>query len=322
MHDPAHPIPSFPDEAAYLDAVERLTPWMPAVRAICDRERLPLEHAPRMLSDGQFPVIHLPPGWVIKIHGPWRLGPRSSACESMAHEAFRADPELPVAGLVGEGRFDADWTYSVVRFIPGISLRDAWEALAPAALDRQMVWVGRFMRRLHDLPVPQRPHELDWAWFQGMLRWHIRNAVDYLSAFGSLAPHLVAQVPDWLPAHAELIDVPLGPRLLHADLKDEHVLGTLADGDFRPAAVIDWGRTMVGHPYYELGPTFRRVCHSRPDLLARVLDAAALPGRGDPAFPRLALAYLLLHAADSFKGSRDAVEARDLDELARRIFGG
>ena len=322
MDDRADPIPPFADEAEYLAAVDRLGPWLPAVHDICRREGLPTDREPRIISDGQFPVIHLPPDWVIKLYGPWRFGPRSWECESVAYRAFRADAGFPVAPWVGEGRLQDGWTYSVVRFIPGTSLREAWPALDPGALDRQMAWVGRCMRRLHDLPVPDRPHELGWPWFQDMLRWHHKHAVAYLSAFGSLAPHLIAQVPDWLPAHAELIDVPGGPRLLHADLKDEHVLGFPMGSDFQPAAVIDWGRAMVGHPYYELGPTYRRVCHSRSDLLARVLETADLPGRADPVFPRMGLAYLLLHAADSFNGSRDAIEARDLDDLAARIFGG
>jgi hypothetical protein len=322
MDQPTDPIPELADEAAYLVAVDQLEPWLPAIETVRRREGLGATGTPRIMSDGQFPVIHLPPDLVLKLYGPWRYGPRSWECESVAYRAFRAAPDLPVPGWVAEGRFDADWTWSIVRFVPGTSLREAWDVLGEGEMARQMGWVGRFLRRLHDLPLPDGPHELDWTWFQSMLGWHIREAVPYLTRFGSLAPHLIEQVPGWLPAHEELVDVPGGPRLLHADMKDEHVLGTLTGTTFHPAAVIDWGRTMVGHPYYELGPTYRRVCHSRADLLAAVLDAADLPGREEPRFPRLALAYLLLHAADSFKGSKDALEARDLDDLADRIFGG
>ena len=134
----------------------------------------------------------------------------------------------------------------------------------------------------------------------------------------------IAQLDDWLPSPAEVVTCPDEAILLHADVKQEHILGLVEAGRFTPTGVIDFNRARIGHPLYELGPIWAWVFHGQRPLIDAFLDEAALPGRDDPGFPRLALAWCLLHEGVI----QDPIElpgihrVDTLEELAERSFGG
>jgi aminoglycoside phosphotransferase (APT) family kinase protein len=133
--------------------------------------------------------------------------------------------------------------------------------------------------------------------------------------------HLAAQLEDWLPSAAELVVPDGGGVLLHADLHDGHVLGSIAEGRFVPEGIIDLNRARIGHPLYELGPIWHTVARGDPAIMKAFLSAAGLPGSERPDFPRSALAWCLLSEG---VGRRPmplpSTSVRDLDELAYRSF--
>lgn len=138
-----------------------------------------------------------------------------------------------------------------------------------------------------------------------------------------LPAHLLAQLGDWMPSFRELM-APCGPPvLLHTDLHDQHVLGTIDHDRFQPTGVIDFSQMRMGPALYELGMIWRGLFPGDRRLLRAVVEEARLPGHDTAGFPRLALGWCLLHEGVAQLGLdepwMDGV--RTLDELAERSFG-
>jgi aminoglycoside phosphotransferase (APT) family kinase protein len=315
-------IPPFPDEAAYDAAVEGPEPWVSAAAEVCRREGIGADIAIRHLPGGLYPAVRMA-GHVVKLYGPWRDGAGARRAELAALRAVASDPELPVPRLEGQGALDEDWEYLVETLVPGEPLSEARATLGPDARADVATWLGGFVRRLHAVPLdPARAAAAarDFAAFSAMRR---ARAVATWGEGERLPGHLVAQLEAWLPGADELAVPEGGAVLLHADLHDEHVLGRAEEGRFVPEGVIDLNRARIGHPLYELGPIWRWALEGDPRLVAAFLAAADLPGSGEPGFPRLALAWCLLHeGVGQYPLDLPALaDAATLDELAERAFG-
>ena len=315
-------IPPFADEAAYDAALEGPEPWLAAAAEVCRREGIAAEIGIRTLPGGLYPAVRMD-GHVIKLYGPWRDGPGTRRAELAALRTLAADPDLPVPRLVGQGSLDEDWEYLVETFVAGEPFGDAREALAPDALDAVAVWLGGFVRRLHAVPLDPARAAAAAREFDAFSARRRARAVATWTEEDRLPAHLVAQLEAWLPGADELAIPDGGAVLLHADLHSGHVLGRLADGRFVPEGVIDLNRARIGHPLYELGPIWRLPSRATRAQMAAFLAAAGLPGSGEPGFPRLALAWCLLHegVGQSRLELPGVAEAATLDELAERAFG-
>jgi hypothetical protein len=144
-----------------------------------------------------------------------------------------------------------------------------------------------------------------------------------LSAGGVLPPALIEGIGPWLPTIAELRMGLKHPVLLHAAIDDRHILGYLEDDRYHPAGVTDFHGACFGHPMYELGPLWQGMARGQRPLIQAFLTEASLPGSVLPGFPRLALAWSLLHPhVTRVRLQTPGVEdAASLEELAERSFG-
>jgi len=130
---------------------------------------------------------------VVKLFGyfPWR---DSYAAERAALELIASDPELAAPDLLGEGRLydddDAPWPYLILTRVPGIAWRDAH----PSAEQRRSIAaeLGRQLRLVHTLrPSDDAPFS-DWPLLNAAA------ASERHRAWGSLPPHLIEQIDDYL----------------------------------------------------------------------------------------------------------------------------
>lgn len=304
-------VPAFGGAEAYAASLADPAAWAPAALAVCRRHRLdPGDGGVRMGGPGTFPVAVVGGRWAVKLGGPWWSGTECLDRERDAYEAMAARPGLPVPRLVAAGTLDGGWRYLVLTVVRGRSLR----AVAPTAAVAR--WLGATLADVHAVPVPPGLAVLRPGW-DGYLAWIAdarAAAVDRHRAYGTLAPHLLEELGEWLPEPAALCDRSGPAALLHGDLHADHVI---VDGDGRGAAVLDFSDAIVGDPRYELGPLLDAFGCDRA-LLAAYLDGAGHP-RPDPAST---LATALLHGFDQLGDAGvDTSGARNLDDLAERLFG-
>lgn len=315
-------VPDLPDEAAYTAALGRIEPWVPAVDAILRRERLRPQETWRVPAEpGQQPVILLPPDLAVKLFGPWGDGLATWAAEEAAYRLARADPLLPVPRLIGAGALDAEWRYLVTAMLPGRPLQDCRSEIDADGWLGVAGWLGRVLRQMWDVPVPEAQRDEGWTIFLGMLEWHRANAVAWYQARGTLPDRLLRTLDAWLPPAASLVAGLERPVLIHADLHDGNVLGWPEHGSFRATGLLDLGRSMIGHPLFEIGPLARWTFHGDAAWIAEWCRWAAPPGWGRPGFARTALAFMLLHRGDTLEGLAPVASAGDLDDLAWTLFG-
>jgi hygromycin-B 7''-O-kinase len=317
-------VPAYPSEEDYRSSVRRAQPWVMAAGQACRAEGVPAGPWTSVFPHGGRPTVRVDPGHVVKLFGPWGDGQDAFRHELGAFRLLERDPELPMPRLVGHGRIDDDWSYLLMTLIPGVALDAVRDGICADALVEVAAWAGRFIRRLHALPFEREEAERSVAWFEDALRSRLASLEVTLAASGLLPPHLVAQLGDWLPSPPELAMPESGPVPLHGDLHDDHILGHHVGDRFHPSGVIDPGRLLFGHPLYELGPVWRWLRNGERRPMAAFLAEAGLPGFGQPGFPRLALAWCLLHQGiTAFPDALPGVsEADSLDELAASCFGG
>jgi aminoglycoside phosphotransferase (APT) family kinase protein len=120
-----------------------------------------------------------------------------------------------------------------------------------------------------------------------------------------------------------MLTAPGGTVLTHGDLEDDHVMvSDMEDPDgFRPLAVIDFGDSVIGNPYFELGPAWWTWLNLDRSYLDAFLAAAQWPGVGTTGFARMAMAWTLIRCSWNPKSPPFLSEARDLDQLAELSFG-
>lgn len=314
-------LPVFSSESEYEAALPLFDPWLPAIRAICKRLGIaPMSSIRSGLSE-TFPTAIIPPRHVLKLFGPWFQGPACFEAELRAHSLMAADIGLPVPMALAHGAIDEGWAYLVTSFVPGVTLASVRAGLLADDMLLVADWLGRFEHRLRGLALsgPDRA-EAQRRWQEAMSYRH-RNAPTALGARETLPAWVAHDVEAWLPSIEDLLPADDWTVLLHADLHDEHVLGEMSNGRFEPRFVIDFDRSQVGHPYYELGPLVRWTFRGDPALTAAFVSAAGLARPAGMSFARLALAYVLLHDADMLSGLPALDQSSNLDDLARVLFG-
>ena len=234
-----------------------------------------------------------PPNRVVKFYGPWRDGQAVVEREVWAHSLLRRDGELPVPPAIGRGRLDDDWQYLVVERVPGVALSDVRGELGAEATLGVAEWLGAFVGRLHGLPLTPEERAEGRHAFEEEMRWRHANARTGRGA--GLPQRLLSQALDWLPPLEAMLPAASEVVLTHADLKDEHVIGAVSGGTFTPTAVIDFGEARIAHPMYDLPVVWWSALGGDPDLLAVFLRRAGIPGVDAEGFPRLALAWAMVH---------------------------
>jgi aminoglycoside phosphotransferase (APT) family kinase protein len=212
----------------------------------------------------------------------------------------------------------------VMSRVPGTSLAGAREVLATTEMTRVAAWLGRFLRRLHEIPLTPGERRAGRRSFRRHVgRLHAR-AVGATAEHDHLPRRLLEQVQGWMPPVAELLDGEEGLSLIHGDLRLRHVLGEVRGARFDPAGVIDFGHSRIAAPVFGLCHIWADLIGEEPAVREAFLAEARIPGSSAPGFKRRALAWALLRTgAHRVDWSRvPGIEsARTLDELAASWHG-
>jgi hygromycin-B 7''-O-kinase len=312
------PPPAFSSVASYGSGLGDSTLWEPYVLEVLRRHRLPggegnvSGQPPGQVAGarlesvfvGTFPTF-LVDGLVVKLFGHFQ-GWRSSYETELAMNQLLLDyPLIPAPALIAHGQLydDAEpWPYVVTARLRGCAWRDR-QLSAPVGR-RLAARIGEVVRCVHELPVPDTPvFSADW------MRDNRGGCVARQRAWGTLPPHLVDQIPDYL------VDPSPERRLTHADLTEDHLF---VDRD-ELVGVIDWGDASVTDPYYELSALHLGAFGADTTLLRAFLSGFDWPV--DDSFTRRAMSAALLHQFDVFAGvAETAQRCTTLDDLARVLW--
>lgn len=272
-------LPEALDEASY-ESIERDSEvYLEAARQIGERHGA--LGVVRRFSTGSLPVLELGEEHVVK------LFPQVWLDES-DHEAavLRAIEPVGLAPrVVALGNLDG-WAYLLMTRARGRSLAELWGELeAPAKRDivRQ---VGRWLRRLHELPVEGAPSVLDWEPF---LAGQLKGCAERQRSLG-LAREWADGLETFLGASGVAARTPRA--LMHTELMPDHLTVEPEGEGWRLAGVVDFEPAMVGDPEYELASFAAFFFRGEVELFGALEEGY---GGFDPGWRTRALAYTCLH---------------------------
>lgn len=246
----------------------------------------------------------------VKLFGYFPSWRRSHAAERAAQVLVSTDPAIAAPRLLGEGHlfddFVAPWPYLITTRVPGVAWRDA--GLSTEQRLSVAAELGGQVRRVRALrPSGNVPH----------VDRHAPNAAvaaERHRAWGSLPPHLIAQIDDYLARLG-----PFDSVFVHADLTEDHVF---VEGG-RLTGIIDWGDAIVTDRHYELAALCADVFRCDKAVLGVFLEAYDWPGWTGKDFPHQALGLALQHEFDVFEPVGAVLPLRDiatLDDLAKELY--
>lgn len=301
--------------------------WRPYVISACARNGLPAGEV-RGGVPGTFPTFVVNNRLVVKFFGPLFDGATCYAIEHGIVSLLQAKPLLPVAGLLADGAlFEGSkrwqWPYLIFEYLDGIRIGQVWGELDESEKMRLAGKLGIWVRALHRLRLPDEILRYagrdDFGRFIAVQR---EGCAARQAAWGSLPAHLVAQIDEFLPSQAALVESSLASCLIHGDLTADHLIGHLEGGRWRTLGLIDFGDARLGNLYYELVALHLDLFQGDRQCLAAFLRSYGLIPRED--FPRLALSYCLLHQFDVFAAAFDRSPllrgAKTLEDLAEGLW--
>jgi hygromycin-B 7''-O-kinase len=315
-------LPSITSEKEYSVLLGQLEPWRDAVQEVLRKHELTVpDETLRLGRRATYPTVLAGDDHVVKLFGPWWSGPESLEAELASYAAV-AGRGLPVPALRAHGQMDHGWSYLVLEQLRGRDLLAVRDELDGDTLVELAAWLGRFCRALKATPLAREGYlSSSWDRFNRFLATRREEVIERDSETSRYPPHLQKELGRWLPDVGELIDASRGPVLLHGDLHDHHVFGTVKSSAFVPTGIIDFTDALTGDPYYEIGPLFVHTFRAEPRLLAAWAAAADLPAAGVLGFPKRALAYTILHEFEPLIRLReDLALYPTLDAVADELF--
>ncbi len=329
MTDRDLPTPRFDSVREYGRTFTDADYWWPYVREVCSLHGLAPCSDVRPGLPGTFPVFVVNSRWVVKLFGELFDGAAGYRLELEMYHLTSTDPRIPAPTLIGTGSLfpdDADWRwpYLVTDALPGESLTEVWEQVSYGDRLEVCRYLAPVVRHVHALrPPPGGVLSRSWAPFEAFLSERLARCVHDHEAWGSLPPHLVAQLESYLPPLPELMS-DTEPHVMHCDLNSDHVLGVFEGGRWRPTGIIDLGDAKAGDRAYELVAMHLGLFRCDKQLLRAFLDEYGFDDELRHDFARRAMSMTLLHEFDVLSGVFEefprAREVPALDDLANLLW--
>ncbi|HSB65031.1 MAG TPA: hypothetical protein VLD65_00540, partial [Anaerolineales bacterium] len=263
---------------------------------------------------------------VVKFFGPLFDGLACFDVEQ-AMEQFIISQNMSIRSpaILARGHLSKEWSYLVFEHIPGVRIGQVRQELGKDALENVARHLGQYMHELHTRTatyqtiIPSLTNKISWDEYSGFLATQRENCVTNHQQWHDLPPHLIDQLPGFIPSIDQLIDLSSPPHLIHADLTADHLLGNLIplslnstakdrEGDpqmhgdkdhpekgWESLAIIDWGDCRVGNILYELAAVHTDLFQVDKHLLRLFMEVYGLPTFYQADFACKALSTVLLH---------------------------
>lgn len=268
--------------------------WVAAVREICHRHNLPVQHVEAGYP-GTNAVFVVDDAYVVKIYAPFC--PEDFDLERELYALLGANPRLPVPELLAEGILEdqIDWPYIVIDFKSGMPIREARTLIPHRNLLRIAAELGEIVRELHRVPVASLTSlahtQASWQRFMRQRQIEVADAALWN---GILPESVVAEIPEFLASALDgAEETPLA--LLNGDLTEDHILLKQRSGKWRISGLIDFGDALVGSRDYEWIALWFSALDRDYEELTAFMAAYDPRLKLDDAFFTRAMAFTFLH---------------------------
>ncbi len=307
--------PTYDSEDAYVAALAAPEPWL-GMAAQADIKAGRMEYA----RTGYFPVVIVRPDHVVKLYSTWRAGHATMDAEVAALSILGRDRSLPAPGLVASGSLGGEWRFLVMTRVPGVAISWVHHQVDRDRRSQVVAWLGCFVHKMHELPLTADERADGWEEFIRVVTWRHAHASMIMANTKALPERLIDQIEGWIPDLSELLGSPADAVLVHGDLSDEHVMGSVTETGFSPSGVIDFNRASIGDPMFDFGPLWFSMLGGQHEPTRVFLQAAGIDGDG-ASFPRHALAWAMMRPNFRPVTLPGIDTIGSLDELAQRSFG-
>lgn len=266
--------------------------WKPVIDAICKDEGIQYRsiEIPRSNTNA---VFILDRQLVVKIYSPF--WPEFDM-ETTLIKVLEESETVPVPQIVAAGRFQdrASWNYLVMEHCPGLTLDAIRPGITRGDTLSIAAQVGRMARSLHKTPLTLFEDVNVGESWDDLVDRRRREALPELTANGTITSE-VADALDVILEEAAS-DSRRGPRVVvHGDLESDHILLGRKDGEWRIAAIIDFGDAKIGVRDYEWMPLWLGLFDRDIEVMRAFLMAYDRSLLADEELPRRVMAWTLLH---------------------------
>ena len=284
------PIDSWPDwSAAFNDACL----WRPVIDAICECEGIRYRsiETPRSNTNAVFILDrHL----VVKIYSPFWS---EFDIEPKLIEVLGLHGKVPVPKIVATGQYQdrATWTYVVMEYCPGLTLKATRSTITRGDLLSIASQVGLVASSLHhtDVSLLNGIDDVGESW-DDLNERRRREALTQLSDRRMVSPKVV-------DALAEILDETIAgsrriPRIVvHGDLESDHILLNKEGSEWRVTSLIDFGDAKIGVRDYEWMPLWLGLFDRDVEAMQAFLGSYDRSLLTDDELPQRVMAWTLLH---------------------------
>jgi hygromycin-B 7''-O-kinase len=305
--------------------------WQPYVAVAMEQVELPCKVL-RGGNPGTCPTFIVDDAYVIKFYGRLFDGENSFYAELYANQLVKGQVDIPVPGLVAQGKlfdggFHWSWPFLIFEYLDGISIGEAWGEIS--LIERQAVSreMGHMVGALHSIALGENGYlEPKWDSFRNFLEIQQANLLESMKNSGWLPLHLWKQLDTFLLPPEQLIKLEMKPYLIHADLTRDHLLGKVQDGKWNTLGMIDFGDARVGNLFYELIALYLDLFQGEKQMLSLFLENYGFKMSSDTNFTIKAMNMTLLHQygenilTDLFCRCPHLEHITTLEELAEEIW--
>jgi hygromycin-B 7''-O-kinase len=161
---------------------------------------------------------------------------------------------------------------------------------------------------------------IDWLAFA---EDQIKECIDQLSR-ANLGGEWTRSVMEFLEDLPPLLEPDFHPVLLSADITDEHILVSRCKDRWGMTGFIDFGDSMLGHPYYDFSAPGCCITRSSPELQRAMLLAYGYSmDQLDEVLSKKLMAYILIHRfinIPDLLSLFDSNQPRNLEELRKELW--
>ena len=317
------PVPVFATLADERSAGLAAQPWLGVAAAALEAHGVEpigkLEH----ISTGTVPTVLVGDSHVVRLFSPRPHGQQRFAAEAAAMAALASVEQLLVPRLLSQGELASGWHYTISTAIPGKRLADVTDQLERWSRREIAAWLGRWLHQLRATTTASLPARFSATDWRAAVRDRYSSAPELLAGRDLLPARHIEALPAWLPPVEQLLSGPGADALSHGDFDARHVRGPRRFGRrrFEPAGVVGLDDVGARHAMWDVGAIWWSFLRGDPDLTSRFLGAARLPDDHAPDFPRHALAWTLIGAANTSAKPVEIETHETLDDLAQRWFG-
>lgn len=256
-----------------------------------------------ILADGLVPyltgtnlVVDLNGSSVLKLFPPFNSSQFVS--ERATLRLLDGKLSVPIPQIIAEGEREG-WSYLIMTRLQGILGSEAWPTLAEPQKERVLRQIGRTIADVQSVaPGELSTFEPTWPNFiagqiAGCVERHRRQGL--ASGLLSDLEELLRDVPATVP-----LDAP--PVILTGEWIPENFLLAEELGQWRLAAVIDFGDVMTGWPEYDLLGPSAFMCAGLPNRVRSLFEGYGLePKMLGAAMRRRLLMLMVLHRASDLR---------------------